>query len=288
VLRGVLGIDLDQYPRFKASATIVLLLLLMIFVFFPTFWMVSTSFKPNSDAFAVPPKWIPTNFTLKNYQTQINDRAGFRNYFRNGVVVSIATALVSMIVSMPAGYSFARLRFRGKRMLLLIILASQMFPAVIIVITLYSLYRQIHLLDTYYGLVLAFTSFSIPFSVWMLRGFCESVPEEIEEAAFVDGCSRIGLLWRIVIPLIRPGLLAVGLFSFLNAWNNLLFALSLTTRLSMRTIPPGFLLTYVGEFQYRWSDMFAASVLVTLPTVILFIGLQRFLVRGLMTGAVKG
>jgi multiple sugar transport system permease protein len=287
VLR-LIDVDLDQYPRFKASATIALILLLMVFVFFPTFWMLSNSFKPNEDAFRVPPHWVPTQPTLLSYESQINDRAGFRNYFRNGMVVSLTTALVSIIVSIPAGYAFARLRFRGKRVLLLFILASQMFPAVIIVITLYSLYRRIHLLDTYQGLVLAFTSFSIPFSVWMLRGFCESVPEEIEEAAFVDGCTRVGILWRIVIPLIRPGLVAVGLFSFLNAWNNLLFALSLTTRLEMRTIPPGFLLTYVGEFQYMWSDMFAASVLVTLPTVILFIGLQRFLVRGLMAGAVKG
>jgi multiple sugar transport system permease protein len=283
-----LDLDLDQYPRFKRSATIILLLILMVFIFFPTFWMLSTSLKPNEDAFAVPPHWIPQQVTLKNYETQINDRSGFRNYFRNGVVVSVGTALVSILVSMPAGYAFARLRFRGKRTLLLIILASQMFPAVIIVITLYSLYREIKILDTYQGLILAFTSFSIPFSVWMLRGFCESVPEEIEEAAFVDGCSRLGILWRIVIPLIKPGLVAVGLFSFLNAWNNLLFALSLTTRLEMRTIPPGFLLTYVGEFQYKWSDMFAGSALVTLPTVILFIGLQRFLVKGLMAGAVKG
>jgi multiple sugar transport system permease protein len=283
-----LDFDLDQYPRFKSAAMAIVLVVLMLFIFFPTFWMLSTSLKPNEDAFAVPPKWVPETVTFENYETQLNDRSGFRNYFRNGVIVSLGTALVSIIVAMPAGYAFARLRFRAKRMLLLIILASQMFPAVIIVITLYSLYREITLLDSYAGLILAFTSFSIPFSVWMLRGFCESVPEEIEEAAFVDGCSRVGILWRIVIPLIRPGMIAVGLFSFLNAWNNLLFALSLTTRLDMRTIPPGFLLTYVGEFQYKWSDMFAGSVLVTLPTVILFIGLQRFLVRGLMAGAVKG
>lgn len=283
-----LDFDLDQYPRFKAAALVILLLLLMVLMFFPTFWMLSTSLKPNEDAFAVPPQWVPETVTLKNYQTQLNDRSGFRNYFQNGVIVSLGTAMVSIGVAMPAGYAFARLHFRAKRALLLIILASQMFPAVIIVITLYSLYREVKLLDTYPGLILAFTSFSIPFSVWMLRGFCESVPEEIEEAAFVDGCSRLGILWRIVIPLIRPGLIAVGLFSFLNAWNNLLFALSLTTRLDMRTIPPGFLLTYVGEFQYKWADMFAGSVLVTFPTVILFIGLQRFLVRGLMAGAVKG
>jgi multiple sugar transport system permease protein len=121
-----------------------------------------------------------------------------------------------------------------------------------------------------------------------MSGFCETIPQEIEEAALVDGCNRVQILWRIVLPLIRSGLIAVGLFSFLNAWNNLIFALSLTNSLDMRTIPPGFLLTYVGEFQYKWADMFAGSVIVTLPTVILFIGLQRFLVRGLTAGAVQG
>jgi multiple sugar transport system permease protein len=143
-------------------------------------------------------------------------------------------------------------------------------------------------LDTYAGLVLSFTSFSLPFSIWIMSGFCETIPQEIEEAALVDGCNRVQILWRIVLPLIRSGLIAVGLFSFLNAWNNLIFALSLTNSLDMRTIPPGFLLTYVGEFQYKWADMFAGSVIVTLPTVILFIGLQRFLVRGLTAGAVQG
>jgi multiple sugar transport system permease protein len=283
-----LDFDLDHYPRFKRVVTLFLIFVLLVIVFFPTFWMLSTSFKPNEDAFAVPPRWIPRHVTLQNYIDQVQDRGGFVVYVSNGVLVSVSTAIVVIAVAVPAGYAFARLRFRAKRLLMIVILASQMFPPVIIVIALYTLYRKLGLLDNYLGLVLAFTSYSLPFSVWMMRGFCATVPLEIEEAAFVDGCNRLGILWRVVMPVISPGLIAVGLFAFLHAWNNLIFALSLTSSPEMRTIPPGFLLTYVGEFQYRWSEMFAGSVLVTLPTVILFIGLQRYLVKGLTAGAVKG
>jgi multiple sugar transport system permease protein len=284
----VFDIDLDHVPRLKKALSTLLLLIPFLFAFFPTFWMLSTSLKPNKDAFEMPPHWIPRTWTLENFRDQLEDRGGFVVYVRNGILVSVATTLVTTVIAVPAGYAFARLRFRGKRALLVAILASQMFPPVVIVITLYMLYGQLHLLDTYLGLVLSFTSYSLPFSVWMMRGFCETVPEEIEEAAFVDGCSRLAILWRVVVPLIKPGMVAVGLFSFLHAWNNLIFALSLTSSPDKRTIPPGFLLTYVGEFQYRWGEMFAGAVIVTVPTVILFIGLQRFLVRGLTAGAVKG
>lgn len=280
--------ELDQHKRLKQIIVSTVLLMTIIFVFFPTFWMVSTSLKPNADAFAIPPYWIPRQWTLENYARQLADRSGFVTYVGNGVLVALATAVVAVIVSVPAGYVFARFHFWGKRALLIVILASQMFPGVIIVIALYSLYRQIGLLDTHTGLILSFTSFSLPFSIWMMSGFCETIPQEIEDSAMVDGCNRWQSLWHIVLPLIKPGLMAVGLFSFLNAWNNLVFALSLTSSPEMRTIPPGFLLTYVGEFQYNWADMFAGAVIVTLPTVIIFIGLQRFLVKGLTAGAVKG
>jgi multiple sugar transport system permease protein len=281
-------IELDRHRWLKNVIVSLMLLVMVLFIFFPTFWMLATSIKPNTDAFAMPPQWIPAAVTLENYASQLADRSGFVTYVSNGVFVALTTAMVTMVVSVPAAYAIARLRFRGKRWLLVGILASQMFPPVIIVIALYSLYRGLGLLDTYPGLILSFTSFSLPFSIWMMAGFVETIPHEIEDAAQVDGCNRLQVLWQIVVPLILPGLVAVGLFSFLNAWNNLIFALSLTTSQAMRTIPPGFLLTYVGEFQYKWADMFAGAVIVTLPTVILFIGLQRFLVKGLTAGAVKG
>lgn len=283
-----LDIELDRHKGLKTILISLMLLIMVVVIFFPTFWMVSTSIKPNTDAFAMPPKWIPTTITLENYAGQLVDRTGFLTYVNNGVFVALTTTLVTILVSVPAAYAIARLRFKGKNWLLIGILSSQMFPPVIIVISLYALYRNLSLLDTYFGLILSFTSFSLPFSIWIMAGFVKTIPREIEDAALVDGCTRFQVLWQIVLPLIWPGLMAVGLFSFLNAWNNLVFSLSLTTSQHMRTIPPGFLLTYVGEFQYKWADMFAGAVMVTLPTIILFIGLQRFLIKGLTAGAVKG
>jgi multiple sugar transport system permease protein len=284
----MIDFDLDRHPIGKKILLGVTLFILMFFIFFPTFWMLSTSFKPNEEAFDMPPTWIPNTPTIINYSTQLNDRTGFVVYARNGFLVSLLTATATVILAVPAGYALARIRFFGRRIILLFILSSQMFPAVIIVIALFALYRNYNLLDTYHGLVLAFASFSLPFAVWMMQGFCASIPIDIEEAAFVDGSTRFGILFRIVLPLTGPGLIAVGLFSFLNSWNNLLFALSLTTSNDKRTIPPGFLLTYVNEFQYKWADMFAGAVLVSVPTIITFILLQRYLVRGLTAGAVKG
>jgi multiple sugar transport system permease protein len=144
------------------------------------------------------------------------------------------------------------------------------------------------MLNTYPALVLAFTTFSLPFSIWMIKGFCDTLPIDLEEAGLIDGASRVGVLTRIVLPLIIPGLIAVGFFAFLNSWNELLYAVTLTTSPDMRTIPAGFIGTYVGEFQDRWPDMMAASVIVSLPIVALFTIFQRQLVSGLTAGAIKG
>jgi multiple sugar transport system permease protein len=162
-----------------------------------------------------------------------------------------------------------------------------MFPLTLIVVGIYVLFNQLNLLDTYLGLILAFTSFSLPFAIWMMEGFFNTIPRDLEEAAMVDGSGRFGTLFKVILPLTRPGIIAVGVYSFLNSWNNLLFALSLTSSQDMRTIAPGFLLTYVGEFQYFWADAMAGSVIVTLPMIVIFIMLQRHLVQGMTAGAVK-
>ncbi len=264
------------------------LLLLLSLLFLPLYWMFVTSIKPNQAAFKVPPELFPSQPTLESYISQLRDRAGFLTYFLNSVIVSTLATLVSIVGSVLAGYAFSRFRFPAKRALLVFILASQMFPLVLLLVAIFVLFRQLNLLDTYLGLSLAFTSFSLPFCIWMMRGFFDTVPHELEQAAMIDGATRLQALFRVVLPLIGPGVIAVGLFSFLNAWNNLLFALSLTSSQNMRTVPPGFLLTYVGEFQYKWADAMAGSVMVALPMVAVFIFLQRYLISGMTAGAVKG
>lgn len=272
----------------KRVVLYLILAVLLIYAFFPTFWLLSTSIKPQLEAFQNPPTWWPHNPTLHSYLILPADQQGFVAFFKNTLIVSFFTTVLTLLAATPAGYVLSRFRFRGARSLLLVILATQMFPYVTILISLYTLFRQLHMLDTYPALILAFTTFSLPFSIWMLKGFCDTMPVDLEDAARVDGLSRLGTLWHIVMPIIIPGVVAVGFFSFLNAWNELLFALTLTSSPTMRTIAPGFVLTYIGEFQDRWPDMMAASVVVALPIVILFTVFQKQLVSGLTAGAVKG
>lgn len=278
---------MDRKRQKKKYLLFALLIVLLLFILLPIYWMFSTSIKPNTDSFKVPPDIIPTKPTLENFINQLKDRTGFLTYFVNSIIVSLGTTLLSIITAILAGYAISRLRFPGKNKLFILILLSQMFPQSLMIVGIYTFFMKMNLLDSYFGLILAFTSFSLPFAIWMMSGFFETIPFELEEAAMIDGSSRFKTLWKVILPLTSPGIVAVGVYSFLNSWNNLLFALSLTSSQDMRTVPPGFLLTYVGEFQYYWSDAMAGSIIITLPMVAIFILLQRYLVQGMTAGAVK-
>ncbi len=276
-------------PHFdtKRALVYVTLVILLLYAFFPTFWLISTSLKPQLEAFLNPPTWWPRTPTLHSYEILPRDEQGFVQYFKNSLIVSISATFLTLLAAIPAGYVLSRFRFRGTRALILVIVATQMIPYVTILISLYTLFRQLHILNTYPSLMLAFTTFSLPFSIWMLKGFCDTVPTDIEDAARVDGQSQLEVLLHIVLPIIVPGVIVVGSFAFLNAWNELLFALTLTSSSDMRTIPAGFVLTYIGEFQDRWPDLMAASVVMSLPRVLLFMLFQGGLVSGLMAGAAR-
>lgn len=265
-----------------------LTLAVMVPLLFPAYWLLSTSFKTNLAAYSTPPQWWPHPATVENYVRLATGSTNFGMYVRNSLIVCTATAVLAMVVASLAGYAISRLRFPGKRGLLLTILATQMFPSVLILISLYVMYRQFHLINTHIGLILSFTTFAVPFSVWMMKGFFDAIPAEIEEAALIDGCTRLGSMRLVALPLASPGLLAVGLFSFLDGWNNLLYPLTLATSTDVRTIPPGLMLSFLGQFKDDWAGMMAASVVVTVPVMIIFTFLQRYLVAGLTAGAVKG
>lgn len=278
---------MNRMKRKKKYLLFALLIVMLLFVLLPIYWMLVTSIKLNTQSFKVPPDIIPIEPTLENFINQLKDRTGFLTYFINSIIVSLGTTLLSIITAILAGYAISRLRFPGKNKLFILILVSQMFPQSLMIVGIYTFFMKLNLLDSYLGLILAFTSFSLPFAIWMMSGFFETIPFELEEAAMIDGSSRFKTLWKIILPLTSPGIVAVGVYSFLNSWNNLLFALSLTSSQDMRTVPPGFLLTYVGEFQYYWSDAMAGSIIITLPMVAIFILLQRYLVQGMTAGAVK-
>lgn len=272
--------------------TYVVLFVALFVIMFPLYWMVNTSLKERQMLFVLPPEWVPQRPTINAYRTVLfaggpADALNFLTYFRNSLIVSSLTVLVCIFLATLSGYAFSRLRLRRKRTLLTGLMICQMFPLPMLLISYYIIFRRFGLLNTYSGLVLSYTSFALPFCIWMLKGFFDRIPRELEEAALIDGCSRLQALRRVILPLSLPGILAVGVFSFLVAWDEFIFALTLMARDEMRTLPPGIILSFVGQFAIRWEDMMAASVIITVPVVVAFLILQRYLIQGLTAGAIK-
>lgn len=270
-------------PRFVL--VYVALGIVLIVLFFPLFWMVSTSLKTTDQAFAVPPIWIPTRPTFANYAGLADET--FVTYFVNSVIVSTLTTLVTMVIASMSAYSFTRLKTRTTSALFWLILATQMFPLAVLLIPIYLLIRDMGLLNSYWALILANLAFALPFSIWFLRSYFESIPIELEEAAFIDGCNRLRALFHVTIPVAIPGVLASAFFTFLLAWDEYMMALTLTNRNPARTLPPGMIISYVGEFGFRWPEMMAASLVVILPIIVVFAFFSRHLITGLTEGAVK-
>ena len=279
-----------RFSPYWSTLVSIVALISAIWTLFPIYWMLSTSLKENLEVFKVPPDWWPVHPTIVSY-VNLNansDIAPIPTFFKNSVITSAGTVVFAVVLAIFAGYALSRLRFRFRRGTLIAILMTQMFPLVVLLIPMYLLYVRAHLLNSYVGLILAYTSFTLPFGIWMIKGFVDSVPVEIEEAAMVDGCNRFQTMRLVVFPLIIPGVVATAVFAFLDAWNNLLFPLTLVNDISMKTLPPGMILAFGGEFKHDWSGMMAASTIVTIPVVVAFVLIQRYLVEGLTGGAVKG
>ena len=255
-------------------------------VLFPMVWMLSTSLKTEPETFRMPPTWVPVEPTFQAYSSMWKMK-NFARYFLNTLAVAASATALSLLLSVPASYGFARFKFRGARVMMSFILVTQMLPSVLLVIPYFTLMRFLGLLNTHLALVLAYASFSLPFSTWMLQGFFATIPRQLDEAAMVDGCSRLQSIVRVVVPLAVPGLGATSLFTFLLAWNHYLFALTLATRESMYTISVG-LGAMIGEFRIAWNELMAAALLATIPTLIVYTFLERYFVQGLMGGSVKG
>lgn len=261
-------------------------LIIGVFAFGPVYWLLVTALTPNEDAFQFPPRLWPQHVTWEHFTNLVNNPALAR-YFTNSLIVAGLTAVLTVIISAYTAYSFSKFRYRGRRSLMYLILASQMFPQALLLITLYLVFSAYGLLNTYLALILSFTTFTLPLCVWMLKGFFDTIPDELLEAAKVDGAGQASIIHRILLPVSLPGLVATGLFAFIRGWNDFIFALTLAGP-DKQTLPPGLVNTYLGEFQAAWPDLMAASLVVSLPVVIGFVVLQRYLVAGLVSGAVKG
>lgn len=276
--------DRDR-PAVRAAAWITIVVG-GLFTFLPVYWLAATSLTPRTEVFSYPPRLFPSTLTLDAYRALLNNPALF-GYLKNSVIVSVITAILSVLVSAYMGYAFSKFRFRGRRSLMYLVLSSQMFPQALLLVTLYAVFSAYGLLNTYLALVLSFTTFTLPLCVWMLKGFFDTIPNELIEAARVDGASQARTLHAIVLPLAAPGLVAAGLFAFVRGWNDFIFALTLAGP-DKQTLPPGLVNTFIGEAATAWPELMAASLIVSLPVAIAFILLQRFLVSGMTAGAVKG
>jgi len=261
--------------------------LFLLYLMFPLLWMLSTSFKDNSALFRLPPQWIPSNPTLMHYAELFRDTV-FVGYYRNSLLVSLGTTAATLLVGMMAGYGFSRFAFRLKHVLLFSILSTQMLPVVSLLIALYTMYNAYGLLNTRAGLILALTTSSLPFSIWMIKVFFDNIPISLEESAKIDGASRFGILFRIVVPLSKPGIFAIGIYTFILSWDDFLYSITLINVDALRPLNAGIAIRYIGELSYDWASIMTVCVTSTVPISLLFLFFQKYMVSGLTAGAVKG
>lgn len=260
--------------------------LVVFFIAFPFLWQILTSFKPPEQLYKMPPDWWPSRFYLGSYQAVFITRPFLTN-LKNSFIVAGTTTLFSLLVGSLSAYALARLHFRGKRLILSMVLAVSMFPGIAIVSPLFLFMRNIGLLNTYFALILPYTTFTMPLTIWVLTNFFKEIPFDLEEAARVDGCTPLRAFAQVIMPLAAPGMFTTAILVFIFAWNEFLLALIFTTKAALRTVTVAIAM-FPGEHEIPWGDIAAASVVVTVPLIILVLIFQRRIIAGLTAGAVKG
>ena len=264
----------------------VALFAILAFLLFPVYWMLVTSLKQNIESYRITPTLWPENVSFEGYNTLIKD-GKFLLYYKNNIIVSAAAAILICFISVFAGYALSRFHFKWNVLLLATFTFAQMMPVISRLISLYTILRKLNMTDTHIGLVLAVIATQVPFAVSLMASFFDGIPRELEEAAAVDGSTRIKTLFRVIIPLVVPGLLAVGLYSFLQTWDDYLHAITLIRSTDLWTLSQGLKLTYLGEVS-DWQLINSASTLGALPMVFIFFFFQKYMIKGLVAGAVKG
>lgn len=270
----------------------LLVLLIVVWTVAPYAWLVISSLSYKIDLLTVPLRWIPARLTLENYRSLFFERGGasvnaelFLKSLRNSALIALATMSICLLLGVPAAYALSRLKFRGNQGYMTLMMSTQMVPPLVLVIPLYVILRRLDQIDRYAGLVLVYITIGLPLVVWLMRGYFAAIPSELEDAARIDGCSRLGALARIVLPLSGPGLASVMIFAFIAAWNEYLYAF-IYTNVNAKTLP-----VLIGEFSTKlgleYLRIAAAGVLASLPPVLLALAFQRFIIRGLTAGAVK-
>jgi multiple sugar transport system permease protein len=282
------GVEMSKktYDRLKAAGFHAVTWSLIFVVLIPVFWMAMVSFNPMSfeNFIKNPALWVE-GFDLDGYDLAING-TDFLIWFKNSAIVTLASTALSIVVCTFGAYSIGRLEFRGRKAMATFLLLTQMFPLILVAVPLFLIFRDLGLVNTLYGLTIAYVAFVLPFSVWMLRGFYENLPESLEEAAMVDGSTRIGAVIRVIVPLSAPAIATTAIFAWIFAWNEFIMALILISDSGKTTLPPG-LSTWIGRFSLQWDLLMAGAMGATFPLFIILFFMQKYIINGLAEGAVK-
>ncbi len=261
--------------------------LILFFVLAPFYWVMNIALTSEEQSFTHGIHYLPVGITLANF-FGIFEAVAFGRAFVNSAVVAVSVTTLAIVLSVFAAYAFARFNFRGRRLLIVSLLLIYMLPGILLLVPMMVIFRTLGILNTYPALILAESTHAVPFAVWLLTNYFASLPRELEEAAQVDGCDRLGAMLRIALPLAVPGLVAAALFVFIASWNNFLFAFMFTSGEDVRTLPVLLRMFAMGESSVQWGKIMAGAVLTTLPVAAAFLFFQRYLIRGLAAGAVKG
>ncbi|MBN9252902.1 MAG: maltose ABC transporter permease [Mesorhizobium sp. 61-13] len=267
------------------------LLLAMVIICLPGIWIMLTSLRPPVEIMAKPPVWIPQEINLDAYVAMFSGvgKGGIPvlEYFRNSLIISVTSTVIAIAIGMAGGYAFARFRFRGKSGLFLGLMLTRTVPGIALSLPLFFVYARLGIIDTHFGLILAYVALNIPFTIWLIDGFFRQVPKDLAEAAQIDGCTRWQAFWQVEFPLAGPGIASSAIFAFLTSWNEFALASQLTRSVNSKTLPVG-LLDYTAEFTIDWRGMCALAVVMIIPALTLTFIVQKHLVSGLTSGAVKG
>lgn len=272
----------DKYFRYVVYLG---LLIGLVFSCFPVIWILSSSFKSNTEIFSIPPELFPESITFTAYNNIFQNNEKIR-FFVNSYFVSIIVTALTLIIAILSGYSFSRFNFKLKRFLNLTIISTQTIPPISLLIPYFGVVIFFRIFDTYMALVLTYLVFTLPYATLMMTSYFNSLPKELDDAVLVDGGSQFQALWKVLVPISLPGIVATCVYTFLLCWNEFLFALTLTKSTEMRTLPIGIQLL-MGQHSYEWNEMMAMSILGTLPILLLYLFAQRYFIAGLTSGSVK-
>lgn len=287
--------DINQQHRLRKhglrAAHMITLFIAMSIICLPGLWVVLNSFRPTVEIMAKPPVWIPEKLSLDHYRAMFGGvgEGGVPvvRYFLNSLIISISSTVIAILVSIAGGYAFARYRFKGKSMIFVGFMVTRAVPGVALSLPLFIVFAKVGIIDTHFGLILAYVAMNVPFSIWLIDGFFRQVPRELGEAAEIDGCTRWQAFWKVEFPVAKAGIASAAIFAFLTSWNEYALASQLTRSVFSKTMPVG-LLDFTSEFTINWGGMCALAVLMIIPALILTFIVQKHLISGLTFGGIKG